>query len=427
MLNMPAEYSYFKSQIHDPISNKGLNMTVLIKPCIEYSSNCPYCQNELKSQSLIWTGMHICIKSNCSVCNAEAIEDLPVGHAVNYPYLIDVKANKFFRRKPTMGNKLIDDWLGNNLLQALQHPNSSEVEIQKEIFKDSKRVIVLNCIDHLYGHTLLKLLNADSHLQSNSDFGLVVIVQKLLRWMVPEGVAEVWTVDIPLRLGQSYYPCVNKFISDEIDRFDEVFVSKAHSHPDKFDITNYTKTPIHDFDAEEFRITFTWREDRLWLNYFFFRVLRKIGLIDLCLLIQSWKVRRLFSEIKRELPSAIFTVVGLGRKMNFPEWVQDLRVEKFDEATERATCKIYSQSRLVIGVHGSNMLLPSAHAGMTIDLMPDDRLRNICQDILYQKADPRLATFCYRFPSASTNVNQLAMMATSMIDYHDTFIKSMQI
>lgn len=402
-------------------------MTVSIKPCIEYNSNCPYCQNELQAQSLLWSGMHVCVKSNCSVCGVEVIEDLPIGHAVNYPYLIDIKNSQFFGRKAAIGNITADTWLGKNLLNSLQHPNCQEIEIQKEIFKDSKRVIVLNCIDHLYGHALLKLLNVDNHLQNNPNFGLVVIVQKFLRWMVPDGAAEVWTVNIPLRAGQSYYPCINKFISGEIDRFDEVFLSKAHSHPNDFDITNYTKIQLHDFNDEEFRITFIWREDRLWVNSFLFRVLKKLGLIYICLLIQNWKVRRLLTEIRKKFPSAIFTVAGLGGKLSFPDWIEDLRVEKFDEAAERATCKIYSQSRLIIGLHGSNMLIPSAHAGMTIDLMPDDRLGNFCQDILYQKTDPRLATFCYRFPSASTEIKQLATMAASMIEHHAAFIITMRI
>jgi hypothetical protein len=402
-------------------------MTVSIKPYIEYSSNCPYCKNGLKAQSLIWSGMHICVKSNCSVCGAEAIEDLPIGHAVNYPYLINIKNSQFFGSKSAIGNKAADAWLGKNLLNSFQNPNGHEIEIQKEIFKDSKRVIVLNCIDHLYGHALLKLLNVDAHLQDNPNFGIVVIVQKFLRWMVPEGVSEVWTVDISLRKGQSYYPYIDRFISHELDRFDEVSISKAHSLPARFNITNYTRIPKHNFSDKEFRITFVWREDRLWVNSLLFRVLKKIKLNYICLIIQNWKVRKLLKKIKMKLPSAIFTVAGLGKRLSFPSWVDDIRVDKFDETTERNTCKVYSESRLVIGLHGSSMLLPSAHGGMTIDLMPDDRLGNICQDILYQKADPRLATFCYRFPHAGIKINQLARIATSMIDDYVAFTRNNRI
>ncbi len=400
---------------------------ISVKPLIEYSSNCPHCQNKLKPQSLIWSGMHVCVQSKCSVCDSEIIGDLPISHAINYPYMIDVKNNLYFRDKCILGNKIADNWLGKNLLKSFQNPSNQQIDIQKEIFKDHKRVIILNCIDHLYGHCLLKLLNIDAHFQNNPDFGVVVIIQKFLRWMVPDGVAEIWTVDIPLRLGQSYYPCINEFISIEIERFEEVCVSKAHSHPANFDITNYTKIPIHDFNDQEFRITFIWREDRLWVNYFLFQALKRLGLIYVCLLVQNWKVRRLLTAIRKKNPSAIFTVAGLGNQLTFPDWVEDVRVKKFDDITEKASCKIYSESRLIIGLHGSNMLLPSAHAGMTIDLMPNDRLGNICQDILYQKTDPRLATFSYRFPSASTKIGRLATLAISMIEYYAAFIINMRV
>lgn len=44
-----------------------------------------------------------------------------------------------------------------------------------------------------------------------------------------------------------------------------------------------------------------------------------------------------------------------------------------------------------MGVHGSNMLLPSAHARATLVLMPRKRWGNFIQDILFQEPNPRLA------------------------------------
>jgi len=43
---------------------------------------------------------------------------------------------------------------------------------------------------------------------------IVVIVPKFLRWMVPEGVAEVWTVPISLKNGQDYYPNFAEFVEE---------------------------------------------------------------------------------------------------------------------------------------------------------------------------------------------------------------------
>jgi hypothetical protein len=66
--------------------------------------------------------------------------------------------------------------------------------------------------------------------------------------MVPEGVAEVWTVPIYLKNGQNYYFNFAEFVEEETKRFDEIHVSEAHSHPSQFDITRFTRVPKHNFE-----------------------------------------------------------------------------------------------------------------------------------------------------------------------------------
>lgn len=383
---------------------------IQIKPLSYYQSNCPHCKTRLKPSNILWQGMFICAKSVCPNCNAEIIEDIKVGHGAYFNYQIDIDKSLVF------GDEIGKQWLGNLLVKSLRNPQNKNIKIFKEVLKNHDRVIILNCIDYLYGHCLLKLLNADKHLRENREYGLIVIVQKFMRWMVPEGVSEIWTVDIPLRQGHDYFPSFNNFVEEEIKRFKEIHLSKAYSHPEEFDITNFTKVQKHNFNKEEFRVTFIWREDRIWFNSLLHRIFNKLHLIHILLPIQNWKVQRLFKKIRYQLPStAKFTVTGLGRKTKFPNWIEDLRVEQFNEEKEKVTCEIYSESRLVIGVHGSNMLLPSGHAGMTIDLMPNQRWINIIQDVLYQEKNPRLASFRYRYFPVETKPKILANTASSML------------
>ena len=86
-----------------------------------------------------------------------------------------------------------------------------------------------------------------------------VIIQPFLRWMVPVGVVEVWTVDIPLREGIRYYSYFNQFVQAQLLRFTEVYLSEAYSHPSRFDITNFTRVKKHDFHQPDVLITFVWR------------------------------------------------------------------------------------------------------------------------------------------------------------------------
>jgi hypothetical protein len=380
-----------------------------LKPKLEHHSICPHCAAVLTPVDTLWMGMHILVKSKCANCQAEIIEDAQVGHSLYHEAnKIDLDRELVFGRG--MGHP--------NLIESLKTDRQLDTQIQREVLREFKRVIVLNCLDYLYGHCLLKLLNIQKHLDDFPEYGTIAIVPKFLRWLVPDGVAEVWTIDIPLKHSLLCYSAVNDFVRGELMRFDEIYVSSAISHPSEFDISKFTKVPKHDFDAADYRITFVWREDRLWCDDLMNRILKKTNLLALGLIYQNWQIRRLFGRLRRQFPAALFTIAGLGSSTRFPEWIDDRRVPKFDRDTERATCQIYAQSRLIVGVHGSNMLLPSAHAGMTIDLLSADRLGNITQDILYQESDPRLAAFRYRYLTFQTSIAELAQVGASMLlDY----------
>lgn len=377
---------------------------------IDYQFNCPYCQGSLQNQQLLWQGMFVCVNSYCQQCNKDIIQDLKIAHGNRFNYQLDLDSNKIF------GDPTAESWLGKPLLKSLKSPQNDSIQISKEIFQDCERVIILNCLDVLYGHCLLKLLNAERHLLENKEYGLIVIIPRFLRWLVPDGVAEIWTMDLSIKKAQLYYPEFNRFIQNEIQRFSQVFVSRAYSHPSKFQITNFTRVARHDFSNVSFRVTFIWREDRLWSNSF----ISPIGLWQ-----QNRKVSQVFSQIRKHFPNAIFTIVGLGKSTPFPHWIEDARVVQFNSDNEENICEIYRESRLILGIHGSNMLLPSAHAGMTINILPKDRLGNFAQDILYQETDPRIAAFCYRYISFKTPVQEVSILARSMLDKFPGFFAEM--
>jgi hypothetical protein len=391
-------------------------------PIVENCLKCSYCSSFVESEDVFWQGMHVCVRASCSKCHSNFLISLASGHAVNRPYIID------FDRKIVIGDKRSKNILtGGSLIESLDNPNNGNIELSKEVLKKCERVIVLNCIDYLYGHCLLKLLNAQRHLDEHSEYGLIIIVQDFLRWLVPQGAAEIWTVNIPLKKGKEYYPMFHELVSKESNRFSKIYLSSACSHPQKFDIARFTGVERHSLGGGTYRITYIWREDRVWTHTIISRILKKVGLLSLSLTLDNWKIRSLFSKMRIEFPSAIFTVVGLGKKTKFPGWIQDERLSKFGNEMEKRLCEIYAESRLVIGIHGSNMLLPSAHAGMTIDLMPSDRWGNFAQDILYQENDPRLAAFRYRYIPAKTSIGDTSKIAINMIRKYFDFYRDMSL
>jgi hypothetical protein len=395
---------------------------IQLKPNIAFQGHCPHCDGELPAEQILWQGIHICAICKCINCGAEIVADLGIGQAIYTPYMVDLGKGLLF------GGEAARLWFGEPLLKSLQHPNH-ELQIELNIDKKIRhsKVIILNCLDFLYGHALLKLLNAEAHLIENMEVGLIILVPCYLRWMVPVGVAEVWEVNISLSQAQNYYPRLDKLIKTECERFDEIYVSYAHSHPRNFDITCFSGVGKHDFSCEGYRITFIWREDRPWLlHHLWVRVGLRLGVVKRLLLKwQNHKVCCLFSSMRLTFPEANFTVAGLGTATGFPVWVDDQRVDKYDDVNERQMCKIYAESKLVIGVHGSNMLLPSAHAGMTIDLMPEDRWGNFAQDVLYQENDSRLAAYRYRYIPMGIEISALVLIATNQLSGLEWFMRAM--
>lgn len=396
---------------------------IQIYPTINQKLICPICKHETNPKKAVWQGIHVGVESNCEKCQANYYQDLKVGHSISKPCSVDLDNFELFCREDPKG------WYSNPLKESLKSPNNKQIEFKKEIYTNHEKVILLNCIDYLYGHSLLKLLNAERHLKDNPDFGLIIIVPKFMEWMVPKGIAEKWVFDIPLKEGQEYFVEFNNSIQNEIKRFSQVYVSKAFSHPNSFDITNFTGVEKHNFQKDDFRITFIWREDRLWVNNLFFeKGINKLGIEIFKNILITWQKRKiihLFLKLRKTFPDAKYTVVGFGKYKHFPSWIDNQIVHSFDANVEKKLCQVYSESRIVIGIHGSNMLLPSAHSDMTIDLMPNDRWGNFAQDILYQEDNVRMSTYRYRYIPINEKVGVLNKIIIHMIKNRKNFIENM--
>ena len=380
--------------------------TISIYPNSDFQPLSPYSQKPLPHEKIIFQGIHICNQSLCSLSHSTIISDYPIGHAIHTPYQYDITRDRLF------GTQKAESWFGRPLALSLKNPNSEIIDFKVEALIANPNALILNCIDFIYGHSLLKLLNASKHLQYLPQHtGLIVIIQPCLRWLIPKGISEIWTANIPFSKAQNYYSDLDQKIHQEIKRFKTISLSTAYGLPTEFNISDYTQVPIHDFKTNSYRISYIWREHRAFTK----KTFRKSQS-------QSKPVIELFSKIKKSLPEAKFSVIGLGKKSGtFPKWIQDERVESYTSQTEQAHCQLYSESRLVIGPQGSNLLLPSAHAGMTLHLMPDECWNNFAQDNLYQPFSPedkRITNYRYRFVPIDTNINTLAIIAISMLkDY----------
>jgi len=398
---------------------------IRLHPIPDAAHTCPYCQVRLEVKGWYIPGMRNLADLKCPQCGREFYGDLPSGHGLYYPMLLERAAGLVHDEH---GVNWFAHWLRDSYANRVKSP----VKLIVEDLRPLKQPILLNCLDTLYGHCLLKLLHAQYYLDHRPDLALVVLIPRFLRWMVPDGVAAIWTVGLPLKRGIEWNDWLAAEIKRRIEPLEECWLSVAfsHPHPKDYDIERFTHVhpfPVDEWDArlERPMVTFIWREDRVWRHLSRYgrwqrltqRLKRKLGLVEYPLDEQKQRVVALAQALRRVFPQVDFAVAGLGRSGGLPNWIADLRTLEISEHVERAWCERYAQSHVVIGVHGSNMLLPSAHAGAVVELVPPERWGNLIQDILIAARNVREIMYRYRFLPLDTSATVVAEVTASLLRY----------
>jgi len=386
---------------------------------------CPYCQILLQVNGWYIPGVRNLAELQCPQCGLEFYGDLPVGHGLHYPMLLE-------RSTGIVHNAYHVDWFADALGDSYARRINSPIGFSAENFRPLCRVVLLNCLDAMYGHCLLKLLNAQYYLDHHPNLDLVVLIPRFLRWMVPEGVAGIWMVDLPLKRGSEWNDWLAGEIKRQIEPLDKCWLSVALSHPHPADYNIERFTRVHPFPVTEWEkrlekpaITFIWREDRIWKNTRQHRcfqklvqpIIRRLGLIDTHINKQQQQVIMLSQSLRQDFLNLDFAVVGLGCPGGLPDWINDLRRLEIDQQVEQAWCERYANSHIVIGVHGSNMLLPSAHAGAVVELVPLDRWDNLIQDILRVEEDNRTTLYQHKFLPLDASPAIVAIVVGSLLRY----------
>ena len=260
--------------------------------------------------------------------------------------------------------------------------------------------------------------------------------------MVPDGVAESWIVDLGLRRGTEWNDWLAAEIHRRIRDLQACWISVAfsHPHPNDYTIERFTGVNIFPIDEWDLRlgrpaITFVWREDRMWhadeakrngrLGHITQRAKSFLSGRTLQSENQTQRVVALATILRQRWKNLDFAVVGFGKRQGLPSWITDLRSSCIDQEIERTWCQVYAESHVAVGVHGSNMLLPSAHAGTVVELVPNDRWTNIPEATLFRVCDPREAAYRYRYYPLSISVDDLASAISHLLTGHRFMTLSM--
>lgn len=407
---------------------------VPVKPTLFNERTCPKCgAGQPHAVRVVFPGVHVLGEYSCIRCGYAFYHDMPVGFAVDHDVAIGKEDGTLHDPKGA------ETWVTAPLMEGFRAPSDHEVRMERRVLRACKRVVVLNTLDVLYGHVLLKLWNAQYYLDAHPDLGLVLILPRSFEWLVPKGTAEVWLVDQKLSQAYGWHRSIDRQVQAFLTDFDEVWLGKGYAHPDKAKVDIERFTGVKPFDLDAFlqappQVTFVLREDRLWfrtaLHKLKYRALMKLGMGGVARWYFLGDQQRLamatLRRIRKAVPSARAVVVGLGAKRALPEGVVDLRTRTVDVEVERDWCRTYAASQIVIGVHGSNMLLPTAFAAGCIEVLPSDRYGNIVQDVAVRYHDV-MQLFLYRFVDEFASARTVARHAVSMFRHFEVFHRNNRI
>lgn len=396
-----------------------------LHPNTEVGHSCPICNTALSVEDWHVPGMRMVAELICPECDRRFFGDLPVGHGLVYPALIQAETRDVYQ-------EVENNWFGNWLQESYTDRKDEKVSIDKEVDSGVSKPIILNCLDGLYGHSLLKLLNAQYYIDERPKYDLIVLIPSNLNWLVPEGVAGVWSFNMPLSRSKEWNDWISREIKSYFSNFDQVWASFAFSHPHPNDYTISRFTGVQPFSQKSWsettpKVTYIWRDDRLWAPSrhsskihrkapgIVYWVAEKLGL-ELGVYAQRRNVVRLAKYLRSTVPNIEFTVAGLSQPGGLPDFIDDIRTDSPDDKYEQKLCKAYSESHIVVGIHGSNMLLPSGHAGSVVELVPPTRWGNMTQDLLFEHdIGNRESIYNYRHIPSSTSPNEVADILRSLL------------
>lgn len=410
-----------------------------LKPVPDVAYSCPVCECSLNVDTWHMPGMRPLVMLTCDGCGREFVGDLPSGNGLHTPTLLDRDSKEVFQPEQE------SYWFGKWLRQSYTNRTDASVDVTAKGMDNVDNPAVLNCLDALYGHALLKLLNAQRFVESAST-DIVVIAQPKFEWLIPEEVTAVITVDLPLSRGYEWNEALAaKFrtLFAEYERV-ELCCADPHPHPSTFDIRRYSGIQPHDIESKwsnPAKVTFVWRDDRCWsplppwaiiedylderlpLNIKSNDYLSLIGshLDAIARQIQRRKLLAFESSLREQVSTLDFAVAGIAESGGLPDRITDLRIESPSDADERHLCERYAKSSVVVGIHGSNMILPSAHAGAAVELVPDRRWGNVLQDLVVRQPDAYEAVYHTRLLSLDTSPDSLAACIRSLIADRDSF------
>jgi hypothetical protein len=322
--------------------------------------DCPCGQAELINEGFHLPGMMPLVRARCPKCGRRFLAHLHIGFGHNGDFLLDEDSGE---AQSTVQATWYRDFVAGAMLPIEGEPHAVQRIRRRDPGED---VLLLNCLDPIYGHCLHRLFSLDAYRQRGFEGGVVAILPRFLAWLAPDDIDEIWVVDAPLRECNRANATIAQMTDELAGGLRRLRYADMYYHHE-VDVSRYTHVAPFAVSGHESvsppKLTLNWREDRCW-------TIHGKAVEPAVAVGQQHRLFCLLLETLREhAPDLDAAVTGYGRSGDFPAWVQDLRLLEHDTEMERRWTQRYAQSHLSFGMHGSNMILPAALSLGAIELV----------------------------------------------------------
>lgn len=396
---------------------------IKLKPFAIAPPSCLACGSaEVSCDKVLFPGTHIVLDCTCCVCQNTFYATLPVGHSTLFPVS--------FRKD---GSQATYDpkaalWHALPLVKSMTSPPRIQgINIDLQTYSECRKIILLNCLDPCYGHSLYKLFHILHLREAYPDWGIAAIITPNLAWLLKGQVAEAWCVHVSAANTNENLTELNEFVNRQMDRFEEIAISKANfsnvfGKIDIYKLIPCTPFRLENYSRSPFRVTFVLREDRYWLkskllNWLFFgsnKYKARKYTNPLLTRRQNHLYGKVAKRIRKHLPEAEFYAVGLGNEGSLSGIIHDWRLCRPSEEDEHSWLRLYASSHLVIGIHGSGMILPSSLAAAFINIVPRYKIDHIAEETALVHVPQKLQQYLGRYVDEHASPELLAAHAVSM-------------
>lgn len=330
---------------------------------------CPSCDTFMEFLDWHIYGWRALGEYDCSSCAKRYKIDLPVFTGIPYPAVLCESTQTVVSDTPHWWKEPLEKW---KILErsccALESKDSN-----------SSSLLILNCVDTVFGHSVNRLLWLTYFIDKTKfdNVDVLLLIPKSLRYLLNRIKRELHVLELDTTFGE------NKCIILEVDRQVKAFAEKyervrlcSHPYPQPEDLKpSLLNLPVQKNVEKIDKIVIVYRVDRT------------VGYNLRC---QSSFYKRLISRIDRYLPSIKIYLIGDKDKYSYTSAI-DLRSNVFSEVIDKEWNEACSGA-ITIGVHGSNMLLPSLCSSHNIEFVNKDKLFNFSQATIFSDECSVLST-----------------------------------